>query len=67
MAESIQVRGCEDVGQWIIIRPYHEGLVLEVFPKLLGYSPLEGQELELGGKILGLSSLKFSTGKGHQW
>ena len=65
MTKSIQVGGNEDVGQWIIIRPYCEGLVLEVFPKLLSYGPLEGQELELGGMILGLSSFKFSTCKGH--
>ena len=57
MTESIQVRGCKDVGQQIVIRPYCEGLVLEVFPKLLCHSPFEGQELELGGMILGLSSL----------
>ena len=57
MTESIQVGGCKDVGQRIVIRPYCEGLVLEVFPKLLGHGPFEGQELELGGMILGLSSL----------
>ena len=57
MTESIQVGCRKDVGQRIVIRSYCEGLVLEVFPKLLGHGPFEGQELELGGMILGLSSL----------
>ena len=65
MTESIQVGGCKDVGQWIVIHPYCERLVLEVFPELLRHGPFEGQELELGGMILGLPSLQFSTGKGH--
>ena len=53
MTESIQVGCRKDVGQWIVIHPYCEGLVLEIFPKLLCHGPLEGQELELGGMILG--------------
>ena len=66
MTKSIKVGGCNDVGQWIVIRPYCERLVLEVFPELLRHGPFEGQEFELGGMILGLPSLQFSTGKGHR-
>ena len=57
MTESIQVGGCKDVGQRIVIHPYCERLVLEVFLELLRHGPFEGQELKLGGMILGLPSL----------
>ena len=39
-----------------------KGLVLQIFLKLVGHGPLEGQEFQLRGVVLEFASFKAMTG-----
>ena len=42
---GIQVGGCHHISEGIVVCPYSERLVPEVFLKLVGYGPFKSQEL----------------------
>ena len=56
VSKGIQVKGSHHVSEGIIIGAYHEGFVPEVLFELVGYGPLESQELQLGRMVLPLTS-----------
>ena len=56
VSNGIQVRGSHHVSEGIIVGVYHEGFVPEVLLELVSFGPLEGQELQLGGMVLPLTS-----------
>ena len=65
MPDSIQVGRHHDIGQRIIVSSDKEGLILQVFPKLVSHSSFESQKLQLRGVVPGFTSLEAMTGIGY--
>ena len=63
--DGIQIGHRQDIGQWVIVSSNEEGLALQIFPKLFGYGPFQGQELQFRRVVLQLTSLEAVTGIGH--
>ena len=47
MSTGIKVRGGKEIGKRVVVSPYDERLVNEIFFKVVHNSPLNGEELGL--------------------
>ena len=62
MPDSVQIGCRHDIGQLITVGSDKEGLILQVFPKLVGHGPFESQKLQLRGVVPGFTSLEATAG-----